>query len=204
VAKTISQQTAIAEITMVRLAVSTPDSPPLSTTTSSGSTLVIAQSQTNNNNNNSSGSVNNSSYETVAPSTSSPVQASVSPSQMPPPSSITSQALPLSTQIPHHIPPPFHSAANGIHDNGHHHNGGTLYLGAAYANEFYPGAEAPHGTAYFIPPELCPAHHTQLCTAVHPEYGKRKINTHSLKMNKEFAAAKLKTCIIFLCLFRAH
>lgn len=159
---------------MVRLAVSTPDSPPLSTTTSSGS---IAQSQTNNNN--SSANVNNSyvhQTETVAPSTSSPVQvaASVSPSQMQPSSgggqicgNITPQALPL----PHHMPPPFHTGANGIHDNGHHHNGGTLYLGAAYANEFYPGAEAPHGTAYFIPPELCPAH-TQLCTAVHPEYGK--------------------------------
>jgi hypothetical protein len=183
VAKTISQQTAIAEITMVRLAVSTPDSPPLSTTTGSGSTQVIAQSQTNNNNNNSSGSVNNSSsnFETVvvAPSTSSPIQASVSPSQMPPPSNITPQALPLSTQIPHHIPPPFHTAANGIHDNGHHHNGGTLYLGAAYANEFYPGAEAPHGAAYFIPQELCPAH-TQLCT-VHPEYGKQAILHESEK-----------------------
>lgn len=161
---------------MVRLAVSTPDLPPLSTTTttsSSGSTQqVIAQSQTNNNN--SAGSVNISyvhQTETVVPSTSSPVQASVSPSQMQPSSGgqITPQALPLPSQIPHHMPPPFHSGANGIHDNGHHHNGGTLYLGAAYANEFYPGAETPH--AYFIPPELCPAH-TQLCTAVHPEYGK--------------------------------
>lgn len=156
---------------MVRLAVSTPDSPPLSTT-SSASTQVIAQSQTNSSNNSSTGSVN-SNYE--APSTSSPVQASVSPSQMQQPGIIAPQALPLSSQIPHHMPPPFHSA-NGIHDNGHHHNGGTLYLGAAYANEFYPGADAPHGTAYFIPPELCPAH-TQLCTAVHPEYGKhRKIS----------------------------
>lgn len=138
---------------MVRLAVS-PDSPPLAT--SAGSTQVITQNSSNN-------SSPGSNYE---PSTSSPVQASVSPSHVPP------QALPLSSQIPHHMPPPFHSA-NGIHDNGHHHNGGTLYLGAAYANEFYPGAEAPHGTAFFIPPELCPAH-TQLCTAVHPEYGKHR------------------------------
>lgn len=181
---------------MVRLAVSTPDSPPLSTTTSSGATQqVIAQSQTNNNNN-SAGSVNNSyvhQTETVAPSTSSPIQASVSPSQMQP-SPITSQALPLSTlssQITHHMPPPYHTGANGIHDNGHHHNGGTLYLGAAYANEFYPGAEAPHGTAYFIPPELCPAH-TQLCTAVHPEYGKQK------KKKKQHASYSLHI------IFRVH
>lgn len=152
---------------MVRLAVSTPDSPPLSTT-SAGSTQVLAQSQTNSSSNSSTGSVN-SNYETVAPSTSSPVQAPVSPSQMQQ-GNIAPQ-LPLSNQIPHHMPP-FHTA-NGIHDNGHHHNGGTLYLGAAYANEFYPGAEAPHGTAYFIPPEMCPAH-TQLCTAVHPEYGKHQ------------------------------
>lgn len=138
---------------MVRLAVSTPDSPPLSTV--GGTTQVIAQSQTNSSSNSSSGS-----YE--APSTSSPVQASVSPSQMQPANIAT---LPLSSQIPHHMPPPYHTG------NGHHHNGGTLYLGAAYANEFYPGAEAPHG--FYIPPELCPTH-TQLCTAVHPEYGKHR------------------------------
>lgn len=181
---------------MVRLAVTTPDSPPLSTTTSSGAAQqVITQSQTNNNNN-SAGSVNNSyvhQTETVAPSTSSPIQASVSPSQMQP----TSQALPLSTlssQITHHMPPPYHTGANGIHDNGHHHNGGTLYLGAAYANEFYPGAEAPHGTAYFIPPELCPAH-TQLCTAVHPEYGKQQ----QYKEEEEDEACIIFFIYIFPC-----
>lgn len=151
---------------MVRLALSSPDSPPLSTT-SGGTTQVIAQSQTNSSNNSSTGSVN-SNYE--PPPTSSPVQASVSPSQMQPGNIAPLPAL--SSQIPHHMPPPYHTG-NGIHDNGHHHNGGTLYLGAAYANEFYPGAEAPHGAAFFIPPELCPAH-TQLCTAVHPEYGKHR------------------------------
>jgi hypothetical protein len=56
-----------------------------------------------------------------------------------------------------------------MHDNGHHHNGGTTLYINAYANEFYPSADTPH--AFFLPPELCPAH-TQLCTAVHPEYGK--------------------------------
>lgn len=149
---------------MVRLALSSPDSPPLSAT-SGGSTQVIVQSQTNSSNNSSTGSVN-SNYE--IPPTSSPV--SVSPSQMQPGNIAPLPAL--SSQIPHHMPPPYHTG-NGIHDNGHHHNGGTLYLGAAYANEFYPGAETPHGTAFFIPPELCPAH-TQLCTAVHPEYGKHR------------------------------
>lgn len=155
---------------MVRLAVSTPDSPPL--TGAPQATQVIAQSANN------AVSVNvNNSYETiVAPSTSSPVHtASVSPSQMQQnPPQLPPQALQMP---PHHMPPPFHQTANGahLHDNGHHHNGGTLYIGAAYANEFYPGAETPHGAAFFIPPELCPAH-TQLCTAVHPEYGKTEQN----------------------------
>jgi hypothetical protein len=148
---------------MVRLAVSTPDSPPL--TGGSGPTQVIAQSSINST---ATGGVNNS-YD--VPSTSSPVQASVSPSQIPQSAQIAPQALAIP---PHHMPPPFHQSGNGMHDNGHHHNGGALYLGAAYANEFYPGAETPHGTAFFIPPELCPAH-TQLCTAVHPEYGKRAV-----------------------------
>lgn len=153
---------------MVRLAVS--DSPPLSNSgnnSSQAATQVITQSP----NNSASGSINTSYvvHQTdtiVAPSTSSPVHNT--PGQQ-----IAPQAL---TIPPHHMPPPFHQTSNGghMHDNGHHHNGGTLYLGAAYANEFYPGAETPHGTAYFIP-ELCPAH-TQLCTAVHPEYGKKKKN----------------------------
>ncbi|KAL7044458.1 hypothetical protein ACKWTF_001915 [Chironomus riparius] len=147
---------------MVRLAVS--DSPPLlnsGNNSSQAATQVITQSP----NNSASGSINTSYvvHQTdtiVAPSTSSPVHNTTG-------QQIPQQAL---TIPPHHMPPPFHQTTNGghMHDNGHHHNGGTLYLGA-YANEFYPGAEAPHGTAYFIP-ELCPAH-TQLCTAVHPEYG---------------------------------
>lgn len=149
---------------MVRLAVS--DSPPL---TNSGNNSSVTQSP----NSNVSGNVNSSYvvHQTdtiVAPSTSSPVQMQ---QQSSPAQQIAPQPLSIP---PHHMPPPFHqSTPNGghMHDNGHHHNGGTLYLGA-YANEFYPGAEAPHGTAYFIP-ELCPAH-TQLCTAVHPEYGKKK------------------------------
>jgi hypothetical protein len=147
---------------MVRLTVS--DSPPLSNSgnnNSQAATQVITQSP----NNSASGSyVVHQTDTIVAPSTSSPVH-NASGQQIAP------QAL---TIPPHHMPPPFHQNTNGghMHDNGHHHNGGTLYLGAAYANEFYPGAETPHGTAYFIP-ELCPAH-TQLCTAVHPEYGKKK------------------------------
>lgn len=159
---------------MVRLAVSTPESPPLI----SGSNLVIAQT----NNSNASSAANNSYVDAVAqPSTTTPpAQASVSPTQnshqmtqnIPP------GAIPLNQMSPHHMPPfhhhPHNSGANGghIHDhsNGHHHNG--LYLGPAYGNEFYPaGADAPPHGAYFIPPEMCPAH-TQLCT-VHPEYGKK-------------------------------
>lgn len=149
---------------MVRLAVSSPDSPPLN----SGSTQLIAQS-----NNNSASSTANNSYahqtDAVAQPTTPPAQASSSPTQqnshqMAP--NIPPGAIQLNQMTQHHMPP-FHH-----HTNGHHHNG--LYLGPAYTNEFYPaGADAPppHG-AYFIPPELCPAH-TQLCT-VHPEYGKRK------------------------------
>lgn len=153
---------------MVRLAVS--DSPPLSNSGNNSSqtaTQVITQSP----NSNVSGNVSSSYvvHQTdtiVAPSTSSPVQMQQNAQQIAP------QAL---TIPPHHMPPPFHQTNNGghMHDNGHHHNGGTLYLGAAYANEFYPGAETPHGATYFIP-ELCPAH-TQLCTAVHPDYGKKNI-----------------------------
>lgn len=168
---------------MVRLAVSSPDSPPLN----SGSSQVISQS-----NNNTSSSANNSyvhQTDAVAqPSTTTPpVQASVSPTQQNShqmAQTIPPGAIPLNQMSPHHMPPSFHhhphsSGANGgaphIHDhnNGHHHNG--LYLGPAYANEYYPaGADPPHG-AYFIPPELCPAH-TQLCT-VHPEYGKPRLST---------------------------
>jgi hypothetical protein len=122
---------------MVRLAVSTPDSPPLS-----GSTQVIAQG----NNSNASSAANNS-YDSAE------------------------STPPVQTVSPHHMPPYHHHPQNGVlhdHSNGHHHNG--LYLGPAYTNEFYPaGADAPPHGAYFIPPELCPAH-TQLCT-VHPEYG---------------------------------
>lgn len=156
---------------MVRLAVSSPDSPPLN----SGSTQVIAQT----NNNNATSATNNSyahQTDTIAqPST----QASVSPTQQNShqmAQNIPPGAIPLNQMSPHHMPPfhhhPHSSGANGahIHDhsNGHHHNG--LYLGPAYANEFYPaGSEAPPHGAYFIPPELCPAH--TLCT-VHPEYGK--------------------------------
>lgn len=148
---------------MVRLAVSSPDSPPLN----SGSTQVIAQS----NNNNASSTANNSyAHQTDAaaqPSTTTPpTQASVTPSQQNShqmAQSIPPGAIQLNQMSPHHMPP-FHH-----HTNGHHHNG--LYLGPAYTNEFYPASSdaPPHG-AYFIPPELCPAH-TQLCT-VHPEYGK--------------------------------
>lgn len=158
---------------MVRLAVSTPDSPPLI----SGTNLVIAQT------NNSNASSTSSYVDAVTqPSTTTPpAQASVSPTQnshqmtqnIPP------GVIPLNQMSPHHMPPfhhmpPHNSGANGghIHDhnNGHHHNG--LYLGPAYANEFYQaGADAPPHGAYFIPPEMCPAH-TQLCT-VHPEYGKK-------------------------------
>lgn len=157
---------------MVRLAVSSPDSPPLN----SGSTQVIAQP------NNASSGAANSSYDAVAqPSaTTPPAQASVSPTQQnshPMASNIPPSAIPLN-QMSHHMPPYHHhhgsGGANGAHNihehtNGHHHNG--LYLGPAYANEYYPaGADAPPPGAYFLPPELCPAH-TQLCT-VHPEYGK--------------------------------
>ncbi|CRL01169.1 CLUMA_CG014459, isoform B [Clunio marinus] len=159
---------------MVRLAVSTPDSPPLN----GGVAQVIAQT----NNTNASASAANNSYvhqmDTNAQSTTTPpTQASTSPTQqnshqltqnLPP------GAIPLNQMSPHHMPPfhhhPHGSGANGAHihdhNNGHHHNG--LYIGPAYANEFYsPGADAP--PHYFIPPELCPAH-TQLCT-VHPDYG---------------------------------
>lgn len=164
---------------MVRLAVSTPDSPPLN----SGSTQVLAQP----NNNNASSAVNNSyAHQTDAvaqpTATTPPAQASVSPTQQnnshQMAQNIPPGAIPLNQMSPHHMPPfhhhPHSSGANGgahVHDhsNGHHHNG--LYLGPAYANEFYPaGADAPPHGAYFIPPEMCPAH-TQLCT-VHPEYGK--------------------------------
>lgn len=156
---------------MVRLAVSSPDSPPLS-----GSTQVLAT-------NNASSPINNSYDAVVQPTTTPPAQASVSPSQqnshqMAP--NIPPGAIPLNQMSPHHMPPYHHhphSGGNGhIHDhnNGHHHNG--LYLGPAYANEFYPaGADAPPHGAYFIPPEMCPAH-TQLCT-VHPEYGKKSLLT---------------------------
>jgi hypothetical protein len=163
---------------MVRLAVSTPDSPPLN----SGTTQVIAQA----NNSNATSTATNNSYEPVAQPTTTtpPAQASVSPTQQNShqmAQNIPPGAIPLNQMSPHHMPPFHHhphssGGANGshIHDhnNGHHHNG--LYLGPAYANEFYPaGSEAPPHGAYFIPPELCPAH-TQLCT-VHPEYGKRNI-----------------------------
>ena len=145
---------------MVRLAVSTPDSPPLS-----GSTQVIVQG-----NNIIAASVVNNSYD---PAETTPPAQTVSPAQNShqmaniPPGTIT-----LNQMSPHHMPPYHHHPQNGVlhdHSNGHHHNG--LYLGPAYTNEFYPGgADAPPHGAYFIPPELCPAH-TQLCT-VHPEYGK--------------------------------
>lgn len=162
---------------MVRLAVSSPDSPPLN----SGSTQVIAP--VNNNNNTASAANNSYAHQTDAvaqPSTTTPpLQASVSPTQQN--NNQMAQSIPLNQMSPHHMPPfhhhPHSSGANGAHihdhNNGHHHNG--LYL-QPYANEFYPaGADGapPHG-AYFIPPELCPAH-TQLCT-VHPEYGKQTAN----------------------------
>jgi hypothetical protein len=159
---------------MVRLTVSTPDSPPLASsgTSNNNHTQTTAQVITQSANTSASGNASNSyvvhQTETiVAPSTSSPVHTAASISQMgSAQQQIATQTL---TIQPHHMaPPPFHQSGNGIHDNGHHHNG-ALYIGAAYANEFYPGAEAP---AFFIPPELCPAH-TQLCTAVHPEYGKK-------------------------------
>lgn len=160
---------------MVRLAVSSPESPPLS-----GSTQVIAQV-----NNSSASSAANNSYvhqtdTAIAPTTTPPAQTSVSPTQqnshqMAP--NIPPGAIPLNQMSPHHMPPPYHHhPQNGVlhdHSNGHHHNG--LYLGPAYTNEYYPGgAEAPPHGAYFIPPELCPAH-TQLCT-VHPDYGEQKLN----------------------------
>lgn len=166
---------------MVRLAVSSPDSPPLN----SGSTQVIAQQS-----NNASGAANNSYDSAVQPATTTPpAQASVSPTQQNShqmAQNIPPGAIPLNQMSPHHMPPfhhhPHASGANGAHihdhNNGHHHNG--LYLGPAYANEFYPaGADAPPHGAYFIPPELCPAH-TQLCT-VHPEYGKTILCCASLK-----------------------
>lgn len=150
---------------MVRLAVSTPDSPPLI----SGSTQVIAQS-----NSNATNAVNNSyAHQTDAvaqPSTTTPpAQASVSPTQQNShqmAQNIPPGVIPLNQMSPHHMPPSFHH-----HSNGHHHNG--LYLGPHYTNEFYPAGSdgAPPPGTYFIPPEMCPAH-TQLCT-VHPEYGKK-------------------------------
>lgn len=159
---------------MVRLAVSSPDSPPLN----SGSTQVIAPVNTNST---TSATINSYADTAAQPSTTTPpIQASVSPTQQSNhqvPQSIPPGAIPLNQMSPHHMPPfhhhPHSSGANGAHihdhNNGHHHNG--LYLGPAYSNEFYPaGADAPPHGAYFIPPELCPAH-TQLCT-VHPEYGK--------------------------------
>lgn len=163
---------------MVRLAVSTPDSPPLN----SGSTQVIVQPS----NNNSSSATNNSYVHQTDPlasqaaTTTPPAQASISPTQQMA-QNIPPGAIPLNQMSPHHMPPPFHhphSGSNGAHlhdhSNGHHHNG--LYLGPAYANEFYPaGADgAPTHGAYFIPQEMCPAH-TQLCT-VHPEYGENTLS----------------------------
>lgn len=154
---------------MVRLAVSSPDSLPLS-----GSTQVIAQV----NNSSASGAANNNyvhqTETVVAPTTTPPAQTSISPTQqnshqMAP--NIPPGVIPLNQMSPHHMPPYHHHQQNGVlhdHSNGHHHNG--LYLGPAYTNEFYPAGGDPHG-AYYMPPELCPAH-TQLCT-VHPEYGKR-------------------------------
>lgn len=168
---------------MVRLAVSSTDSPPLSTTPQSNIT---------------SGSNNNSSYvhqsdtqSVIGQSTSPTILPSLSPTQqsghqmtqnLPP------QAIPLNQIQSHHMASPYHhhhsnSSTPGVngshihdHNNSHHHNG--LYLGPGYGNEFYPGADGPppppHGATYFIPPDMCPAH-TQLC-AVHPEFGKQ----HSL------------------------
>lgn len=156
---------------MVRLAVQTPDSPPLS---SNATIQVIA-----------SGNGTGTSADSIVPTTTSTPPAtagSVSPTnqqqnshQMAAAQNIPPGAIPLNQITPHHIPPYHHhpSGSNGggvphIHDhsNGHHHNG--LYM--PYPNEFYPtGSDGP--PHYFLPHELCPAH-TQLCT-VHPEYGKQ-------------------------------
>lgn len=185
---------------MVRLAVSSPDSPPLN----SGSTQVIATNAGN-------------SYDAVVQPTTTtpPVQASVSPSQQNShqmAQNIPPGAIPLNQMSPHHMPPfhhhPHSGGANGgghIHDhnNGHHHNG--LYLGPAYANEFYPaGADAPPHGAYFIPPEMCPAH-PQLCT-VHPEYGKKHFHTLIKSLTSRESWVNLErrlTLQSFLCLLSA-
>lgn len=172
---------------MVRLVVST-DSPPLSSVGNNHSpttTQVITQVAANSNI--ASGNVSNSyvvsQTDTISQSATSPVHT-VSLSQMQQ-NAASQLAPPQALSIPHHMPPPpfHHQTPNGahlIHDNGHHHNG-TLYIGAA---EFYPSAE----TAYFLPPEMCPAH-AQLCTAVHPEYGKRKLKFRYTNMKiKEYSS----------------
>lgn len=187
---------------MVRLAVSSPDSPPLT-----GSTQVIAQP---NNSTASSAAINSYVHQTdtaVAPTTTPPAQTSVSPTQQNShqmASNIPPGAIPLNQMSPHHMPPYHHHPQNGVlhdHSNGHHHNG--LYLGPAYTNEFYPaGADAPPHGAYFIPPELCPAH-TQLCT-VHPEYGEKiviitskKILSSALSLFSNFSTlVKIQTVLI--------
>lgn len=154
---------------MVRLAVSTPDSPPLI----SGSTQVLVVQS----NSNALPSAANNSYahqtDAVAqPTTATPLaQASISPTQQNShqmAQNIPPGVIPLNQMSPHHMPP-FHH-----HSNGHHHNG--LYLGPPYGNEFYPAGSdsAPHHGTYFMPPEMCPAH-TQLCT-VHPDYGEKEFS----------------------------
>lgn len=163
---------------MVRLAVPSPDSPPHSNHSSS---------------NNISAPATNSNYVPVADlSTADATVQSRSPQATPPPAmqhspQHISQQAPLmqapmhhgvshpgSQMMPHHMQPSHH------HMHHQHHNG--LYMGPAYQNEFYPGGPDQH--AYFLPPEMCPAH-TQICT-VHPEFGKlhfvsNKKNSRSLK-----------------------
>jgi hypothetical protein len=174
---------------MVRLAVSTPDSPPLiSSGNGSGGSSI-----TSSNNNNSNFAHQTDQTNVVTSTTTPPVQsASVSPTQQQQNSHQMAQnippgAIPLNQITPHHIPSFHHhpTGSNGgvphIHDhnNGHHHNG--LYL--PYQNEFYPaGSEGP--PHYYIPPELCPAH-TQICT-VHPEYGKKASVHRFYKFNLTF------------------
>lgn len=170
---------------MVRLAVQTPDPPPL---INNASTQVIASGNGTGGNTgspNNNYSVHQATTDQINPATTAtpPMTAgSVSPSTQQQQNShqmaaqnIPPGAIPLNQLTPHHIPPYHHhpSGSNGggvphIHDhnNGHHHNG--LYM--PYPNEYYsPGSDGP--PHYFLPPELCPAH-TQICT-VHPEYGKQ-------------------------------
>lgn len=153
---------------MVRLAVPSPDSPPLSTHSSSNNLNANTNSFAPQSQQNEQQSINQS----------------VSPQPTPPPAPPQSQSMQMSPQQTPQMAPPqqqpplmtqmhpmhhHHMHQHPQHNNGHHHNG--LYL-PAYGNEYYPGATDQHGhTAYLIPPEYCPTH-APMCT-MHSDYGKR-------------------------------